>query len=83
MLEFVGSHNMDNVSAQDYDNVASLMALPATFDSRNRVGKNGTYLNPRTVVSDVRDQGECGSCAAYAATDNAEAAWRIAGGSNH
>jgi len=44
------------------------IAAPATFDWRN--------ANP-AVVSPVKDQGQCGSCWAFSATENIESMWAL------
>jgi len=46
----------------------STHAAPATFDWRNS-------KNP--VVSPVKDQGQCGSCWAFSATENIESMWAL------
>jgi len=45
---------------------------PASFDWRN---------NPTPVVSPVKDQGQCGSCWAFSATENIESMWALKHGS--
>jgi hypothetical protein len=48
------------------------IAPPATFDWRK---------NSVTVVSPVKDQGQCGSCWAFSATENIESMWALKTGS--
>jgi len=48
------------------------IAPPAVFDWRN---------NKVTVVSPVKDQGQCGSCWAFSATENIESMWALKHGS--
>jgi C1A family cysteine protease len=50
----------------NYDNVAE--TLPTSWDWRDY-----------NVVTDVKDQGQCGSCWAFATAESVESAWAIAG----
>jgi hypothetical protein len=50
----------------------STHAAPATFDWRN---------SAKPVVSPVKDQGQCGSCWAFSATENIESMWALKHGS--
>lgn len=52
-------------------NCSALFAdTPVSFDWRD---------DPRSPISPVKNQGQCGGCWAFASTETAEAAWAIAG----
>ncbi|WP_243438847.1 C1 family peptidase [Fundidesulfovibrio soli] len=51
---------------------AAPLALPASFDWRDKGGKS--YIGP------IRNQGDCGSCYAFAAAATAEGAYNVATG---
>eukprot|EP00056_Hartaetosiga_gracilis_P001243 m.43551 g.43551 ORF g.43551 m.43551 type:complete len:437 (-) comp10559_c0_seq1:39-1349(-) len=58
-----------NISPVDC-HVAVPGRTPAHFDWRD---------DPRTVISPVKNQGQCGGCWAFSAVETVEAAWAIAG----
>ena len=53
---------------------------PFTFSSAYLHLSNSIDWREKKVVSNIRDQGQCGSCWAFATTSNAESVWAISTG---